>query len=125
MNIDVKIVIIMFFMISIILYLIYKLNTKNKKNDELKKFLFNNLNSTDIEIGTLDDYYKNKYINLPIELIKDNSIISENLECIKKDTDWLLRTINKKGIQNISDVKYAILDTSGILQVIKYNEDKL
>ncbi len=125
MNIDVKIVIIMFFMISIILYLIYKLNTKNKKNDELKKFLFNNLNSTDIEIGTLDDYYKNKYINLPIELIKDNSIISENLECIKKDTDWLLRTINKKGVQNISDVKYAILDTSGILQIIKYNEDKL
>lgn len=65
-----------------------------------------------------------KYKGLTKDLIMDGRIISENLNDIKLDEDWLIGELGKTGIDKAQDVFYAGLDTSGTLYVSKRNHNK-
>lgn len=57
---------------------------------------------------------------LPLQLISNGEIIYSNLYLIKKDKNWLINTLNKKGIHNIEDVENGVILSSGILDVNLY-----
>jgi len=53
------------------------------------------------------------YEGLPTDLIIDGRIMSENLKHINRDQTWLKNELKKLGINNIHDVFFASLDSSG------------
>lgn len=59
------------------------------------------------------------YKGLTRDIIIDGNIMYENLKDANLDEQWLMNQLNSKGIQNIKDVFFAALDTSGALYVSK------
>ena len=59
------------------------------------------------------------YKGLTKEIIIDGNIMYENLNDAKLDEHWLMDQLQSKGINNIKDVFFAALDTSGSLYVSK------
>ncbi len=64
------------------------------------------------------------YKGLTKDIIIDGRVMSENLKATYLNEEWLIDQLSKNGINNISDVFYAGLDTSGNLYVSKKGTDK-
>ncbi len=56
-----------------------------------------------------------KYEGLPLALIADGKVKTNNLSHINLSTEWLKTELGKFGIQNVKDVFFASLDTQGNL----------
>ncbi|MFZ5942628.1 MAG: YetF domain-containing protein [Bacillota bacterium] len=54
-----------------------------------------------------------KHIKMPITLILDGLVQTENLRLANHDYDWLLETLKKNNIDRPGDVLVAMLDTNG------------
>jgi uncharacterized membrane protein YcaP (DUF421 family) len=59
------------------------------------------------------------YVGITRDIIIDGNIMAENLKAVRLDENWLQRQIRVNGIQEIRDVFYAGLDTSGNLYISK------
>lgn len=55
----------------------------------------------------------------PTMVINDGRIIEENMHNMRYDLDELTSQLRQQGILDIDEVKYAILETSGELSVVK------
>ncbi len=53
------------------------------------------------------------YHGLPVPVIEDGRIMSDNLHKINKDEKWLKKQIEKQGYDNVQDVYFASLDHTG------------
>jgi Predicted membrane protein len=62
---------------------------------------------------------------LSTELVYDGVIVEENLKRANVDQIWLMRELKKQGINQISEVFLASLDSSGGLYVDPYKEKPL
>jgi len=58
---------------------------------------------------------KTKYEGLPVDLIIDGRILSDNIKKTGHDLDWLIGELKKRNIRNVKDVLFASLDTDGKL----------
>ncbi|MGI6686362.1 MAG: DUF421 domain-containing protein [Bacillota bacterium] len=58
-----------------------------------------------------------KYEGLPTNIIIDGQVNHDNLQKAALDENWLKEELSKRDINNISDVLFASLDTSGKLFV--------
>lgn len=107
----------------ILVYIIYKAKSFKKNN---KSFIPKEVNYQDVEIALLGDidldninYTESKFENpketvtLPLDLIIEGQILSNNLNMINKDQDWLIDTLNNKGVSHINKVTQATLEPSG------------
>lgn len=63
------------------------------------------------------------YQGIPTELVMEGKIIYQNLQDIKQNEGWLLNELKKQGINDINEVMYASLDTTGNLYVDKYQDE--
>ncbi len=105
-------------------------------NDLLEQLRINNLpNIADVEYAILetsgqlsvipksqkravtpeDLNIKTKYEGLPVDLIIDGRILSDNIKKTGHDLDWLIGELKKRNIRNVKDVLFASLDTDGKL----------
>lgn len=50
---------------------------------------------------------KEKDLSIPLTLVSDGEILTENLEIIRKDSNWLYRELRHHGIMDIKEVFYA------------------
>lgn len=66
------------------------------------------VNPEDLHIPT-------EYEGLPLDLIIDGELIHKNLEKAKLDESWLKNELSKAGVNNMTDVFFASLDTAGKL----------
>ncbi|MDA8236099.1 MAG: DUF421 domain-containing protein [Clostridia bacterium] len=66
----------------------------------------------DLGISTL-------YEGLSVPLIIEGQVITENLDRVNLNREWLMEEIKSKGYQNIKEVFYASLDSVGKLFVSK------
>jgi len=55
------------------------------------------------------------YQGLATVLVKDGVVMERNLRRNNLTEDWLMTELKRRGIENVSDVFYATLDTSGNL----------
>lgn len=62
------------------------------------------------------------YEGLPVPLIMDGVLYEDNLKEIGLDMGWLKKELEGRGIQDVKDVFFASLDTSGVLFVQKKGE---
>lgn len=62
------------------------------------------------------------YKGLMTELIIDGRVISQHLQIIGKDTQWLFDQLKSRNISNIKDVVLAGLQTDGQLYVSIKND---
>lgn len=81
----------------------------------LKKSEYKNLTPKDMKITTQPS-------KLSLDVIYDGIIIEENLKRLNKEKKWLLGQLKVQGIQDISEVFFATLDTSGSLYIDKYKD---
>lgn len=56
------------------------------------------------------------------EIIYDGILFEENLRQLKKDKEWLMKELKKKGIHRISEVFLATLNEGGTLYIDKYED---
>jgi uncharacterized membrane protein YcaP (DUF421 family) len=87
----------------------------NGKLSVLKKSQYNTLTPRDMNIPT-------DYKGLMTELVIDGRIISQHLEIVNKDTQWLLDQLKSRNINNINNVVFAGLQTDGQLYVSQKND---
>ncbi|AUG57035.1 MAG TPA: DUF421 domain-containing protein [Ruminiclostridium sp.] len=66
------------------------------------------LNPEDLNIQT-------EYEGLPLDLIVDGNVNTANLKTANLDEKWLSDELKKFGVENIKDVLFASLDSSGNL----------
>ncbi|WP_445491272.1 DUF421 domain-containing protein [Niallia sp. 03133] len=59
---------------------------------------------------------------LPIELIMDGEMVSQNLEQNNISQDWLEMQLNKRKV-NVSEVMYAVMAANGNLYIDKYKDN--
>ncbi len=57
------------------------------------------------------------YKGLTKDLIVDGNVMQENLKSVNLDQQWLMTQLNAQGIQDVNQVFYAGLDTSGNLYI--------
>ena len=79
-----------------------------------------------IAISNMNSVYSSAtgYKGLTKDIIIDGRVMSENLKATYLNEEWLIDRLSKNGVNNISDVFYAGLDTSGNLYVSKKGTDK-
>ncbi|EEG76464.1 YetF domain-containing protein [Dethiobacter alkaliphilus] len=58
-----------------------------------------------------------KYEGMPTPLVFDGHIHFNNLRGLHLDEQWLLKEVQKKGVDRIEDVLFASLDTDGNLYI--------
>ncbi len=63
-----------------------------------------------------------EYEGLPVPLIIDGALYEDNFKEVELDIEWLENELQARGIQEIKDVFFASLDTSGILFVQRKGE---
>ncbi|NLW08021.1 MAG: DUF421 domain-containing protein [Clostridia bacterium] len=57
------------------------------------------------------------YEGIPVELIMDGEIIFQNLEQVRLDEQWLLQQLQAQGVQDVSQVDYAVLRSDGSVYI--------
>jgi uncharacterized membrane protein YcaP (DUF421 family) len=60
-----------------------------------------------------------EYEGLSTELITDGKIIKQNLQQIHLDENWLMNELRSRGINDLSEVAFACIDSQGILYIDK------
>ncbi|WP_406677573.1 DUF421 domain-containing protein [Moorella sp. ACPs] len=64
-----------------------------------------------------------QYEGIPTELIMDGEILFQNLKQNKLDEKWLIQQLQAQGVQDISQVDYAVLRSDGSLYVNLKEDD--
>jgi uncharacterized membrane protein YcaP (DUF421 family) len=64
-----------------------------------------------------------QYEGIPTELIMDGEILFQNLKQNKLDEKWLIQQLQAQGVQDISQVDYAVLRSDGSLYVNMKEDD--
>ncbi|MEK3973702.1 DUF421 domain-containing protein [Psychrobacillus sp. FSL K6-1267] len=54
---------------------------------------------------------------MPTEIISDGKILYKNLKELNLNEEWILKKLNKHGVQSIKDVYFAQLQTNGSLSI--------
>lgn len=93
----------------------YAILEPNGQLSVLKKSEYKNLTPKDMKIKTQPS-------KLSLDVIYDGIIIEENLKRLNKERKWLLGQLKVQGIQDISEVFFATLDTNGSLYIDKYKD---
>lgn len=65
---------------------------------------------------------KTKYSGIGTELIYDGVIVENNLKQVKRDKTWLEKELKRLGINDVSEVFFATLETTGKLYIDKYSD---
>lgn len=60
---------------------------------------------------------------LPVELIIDGGVLTENLHKANLDLAWLMQEIDKYGVSDVTHVSYAVLTSQNKLYLDKYSDD--
>ncbi|MCX7747975.1 MAG: DUF421 domain-containing protein [Clostridia bacterium] len=76
----------------------------------LKKSQYLPLTPEDMKMST-------KYKGMSTEIIKDGQILEQNLKQNNLTREWLSNELKQRSINNISDIIYAALNTSGVLYI--------
>jgi uncharacterized membrane protein YcaP (DUF421 family) len=76
----------------------------------LKKSQYLPVTPADMKIST-------EYKGMSTEIIKDGLVLEQNLQQNNLDRHWLNQELKKRNINNVSDVIYAAVNTSGVLYV--------
>ncbi|EOD00869.1 YetF domain-containing protein [Caldisalinibacter kiritimatiensis] len=114
-----------------IVYIIFRIIRVKRINKNKENHLYTEHKFRDVELSLLGERFidtttdKTPFklepnidsLQLPLELILNGEILTENLKAIRKDNEWLNKTINKKRINNIEDIDYAVLDSTGKVHV--------
>lgn len=68
------------------------------------------------------EFFQKMFEHSPVQIIKDGKVIHRNLrrELITKDE--LMANLRENGIENISDVKKAFVESEGNISFIKFEE---
>jgi uncharacterized membrane protein YcaP (DUF421 family) len=61
---------------------------------------------------------------LPITLINEGKVINKNLRSLGYDKAWLEKRLYKEGIENIKEIYFAMIETSGNLYYSVYTNNK-
>lgn len=88
----------------------YAILEPNGELSVLKKSQYNSLTPKDLSIQT-------DYKGLMTELVIDGRIISQHLQIVGKDIQWLLDQLKSRNIKNIKDIVFAGLQTDGQLYI--------
>lgn len=64
-----------------------------------------------------------QYQGLPTEIIKDGEVLEQNLRQNNLDFNWLYSTLNQQGVDDISKVMLASLNTDGSLYLDLKDEE--
>lgn len=72
--------------------------------------------------------FKSKFVKELIEdqpyvLVKDGKLVSYNLKKVQISEDEILESVHEHGMENISDVKLAILEVDGNISVISIDKN--
>ncbi|MCD9855808.1 DUF421 domain-containing protein [Epilithonimonas sp. JDS] len=72
--------------------------------------------------------FKSKFVKELIEdqpyiLVKDGKLVSYNLKKVQISEDEILESVHEHGMENISDVKLAILEVDGNISVMSIDKD--
>lgn len=81
------------------------------------------LKSSNQPLTPKDMNIKTEYKGLCVNLIIDGKILDEHLKIIGKDINWLNDQLHMKGVKTPSDVLFAYLDSSNILNIYLKNKD--
>ncbi|MGE7977339.1 YetF domain-containing protein [Psychrobacillus sp. NPDC093200] len=54
---------------------------------------------------------------MPTEIISDGKLLYKNLKELNLDEEWIMKKLNKHGIQSIKEVYFAQLQTNGSLSI--------
>ncbi|MFZ5354647.1 MAG: YetF domain-containing protein [Bacillota bacterium] len=65
------------------------------------------------------------YNGLMTDIIMDGKVLTENLEGVNLDREWLLQKLRAQNYYSVEDVFYAGLDTAGNLYVSSRNRSRL
>ena len=65
---------------------------------------------------------KTKYSGIGTELIYDGVIVEQNLKQVNHDRTWLEKELKRLGINDVSEVFFATLETTGKLYIDKYRD---
>jgi uncharacterized membrane protein YcaP (DUF421 family) len=60
---------------------------------------------------------------IAVELIQDSKVISQNLQEIGRDINWLSNELYKQGVTNLGQVAFASVGADGSLYVDKYQDE--
>lgn len=82
-------------------------------------FLFATLTFLVSYVGSKNIKYARFIQGEPIVVIKDGHVLEKNLDRFHYTIDDMHHLLRKKDVFNIQDVKYAILETTGEISVIK------
>ena len=63
-----------------------------------------------------------KVYSIPTEIISDGKLITQNLEKLKIEQNWVNQQLNQLNINSYSEVYYAQIQTDGTLYVDKKGE---
>ncbi|GAB6138406.1 YetF domain-containing protein [Halanaerobaculum tunisiense] len=88
----------------------------NGKLSVLKKSSYNPVTPKDLDLDT-------QYQGLPTEIIKDGEVLEQNLRQNNLDFNWLYSTLNQQGVDDISKVMLASLNTDGSLYLDLKDEE--
>ncbi|NYC95569.1 uncharacterized membrane protein YcaP (DUF421 family) [Clostridium acetobutylicum] len=64
---------------------------------------------------------KVKQENVPITIILDGKVNTDNIKYLNKDADWLMKELKKNKIDSPKDVFLALIDSKGKFYYQKYN----
>ena len=81
----------------------------------LKKSQYQPVTPKDLNIKT-------KYNGVSTELIYDGVVVENNLKQVNRDRKWLEKELKKSGVNRVSEVFFAELETSGKLYIDKYKD---
>jgi uncharacterized membrane protein YcaP (DUF421 family) len=60
---------------------------------------------------------------MPVELIIDGGVLTENLHKAKLDLAWLMQELDKHGANDVTEVAYAVLTSKDKLYIDKYSDE--
>ena len=81
----------------------------------LKKSDYQPVTPIDLDMSTVG-------AGIPITLINEGKVISKNLESLGYDINWLENKLYEKGISNIKDIYFAMIENSGDLYYSVYTK---
>lgn len=90
----------------------YAIVETNGEMSIIKKADYEPLTKSDLNIHLPDP-------TLPVELIMDGEIATDNLQNNGLSETWLTQQLSSRSIKNISEVSYAVMDSKGQLFIIK------
>lgn len=91
----------------------YAILEPNGQLSVLKKSALESVTKKDMQIKP------DKRTNLPTEIIVDGKLVKQNLKELNLNNEWLDKQIEKAGVNSVTDVFFAELQSDGSLHISK------